>query len=65
MANSAINNGSDQLKRKMNQGIRNAAPPFCATMRGNRHMFPVPIAIPSPATISPQREENVSCLLMI
>ena len=58
MANSAISNGSDQLKRKMSQGIKKAAPPFCATMRGNRHMFPVPTAIPRQTTIKPHREEE-------
>ena len=48
----------------MSQGIRKAAPPFCATMRGNRHMFPVPIAMPRQATIRPHRDEKVSCLAM-
>ena len=60
MANSAIINGRDQMKRKIIQGIRNAAPPFSAAIRGNLHKFPVPTAKPRPARINPHLEENLS-----
>ena len=60
MPNSAIINGRDQMKRKSIQGIRNAAPPFSAAMRGKRHKLPVPTARPRPARSSPHREEKVS-----
>ena len=52
--------GKDQMTRKIIQGMRNAAPPFCAAIRGKRQRFPVPTAIPSPARITAQREENIS-----
>ena len=60
MPNSAIIKGRDQIKRKSIQGIRNAAPPFSAAIRGNLHRFPVPTARPRPARINPHREENLS-----
>ena len=34
-------------------------------MRGNRHMFPVPTAMPRAATSKPQREVNVSEARMV
>ena len=49
----------------MIHGMRNAAPPFSAAMRGKRHRFPVPTAKPSPARISPHREEKVSCFAKV
>ena len=52
--------GRDQITRKTIQGMRNAAPPFCAAIRGKRQRFPVPTAIPIPARITAQREENIS-----
>ena len=63
--NSAINKGRDQVKRKMNHGMRKAAPPFWAMILGNRHIFPVPMAIPRPAANKPNREENISRPFML
>lgn len=65
IANSVTSRGIDQTNRKITQGMRKAAPPFCATMRGKRHMFPVPTAIPRPARIRPQREVKLSCLFIV
>ena len=34
-------------------------------MRGKRHMFPVPTAMPSPARMSPQRDEKDSSFAIV
>ena len=60
IANSAIINGTDQIKRKITQGIKNEPPPFCATILENRQIFPVPTAMPIVAIINAQREEKNS-----
>ena len=44
----------------MSQGIKNAAPPFWAAIRGKRQRFPVPTAIPRPARMSAHRDEKIS-----
>ena len=44
----------------MSHGTKNVPPPFVAMMRGKRQTFPVPIAIPKAARMSPQREEKRS-----
>jgi len=63
IANSAMINGTDQIKRKITQGIRKEPPPFCATILEKRQIFPVPTAIPIVAIINDQREEKNSCLV--
>ena len=60
IANSAIMRGTDQISRKITQGIRNEPPPFWATILEKRQMFPVPTAIPIVAIISAQRDEKNS-----
>ena len=52
-ANSAITRGIDQANKKMSQGMRNVPPSLAPTIRGNRQMFPVPIAAPIEAKIKP------------
>lgn len=61
---SMMRRGIDQRKRKRIQGMRNTPPPCWEMMRGKRHIFPVPIAIPRPAKIIPHREENNSFFLI-
>jgi hypothetical protein len=68
MANSTRISGIDQSSRNTNQATRNEPPPFVAATRGNRQMLPVPTAMPSMATIMPQRVVKCSrapsrCLL--
>lgn len=57
---SIIRRGIDHKNRKRSQAIMNAPPQFWETIRGKRHMFPVPTAIPIPAKIIPQREVKYS-----
>jgi hypothetical protein len=54
-------NGTDHIKRNITHGMRNDPPPFWATIREKRQMFPVPTAIPIEAITSAQREEKNSC----
>src|SRR5690625_4272635 len=60
--NSAIIRGMENKNRQQTQAIKKApppsSPPFCATMRGKRQIFPVPTAIPSTLRISPSLEEK-------
>ena len=35
-----------------------SSPAFCAAIRGNRHMFPVPTAMPRTQSSNPRRDEN-------
>ena len=65
IAYSAIISGIDQRNKNSIQGIRNEPPPFCAAIRGNRHIFPAPIAIPSDAKIKAHLELNISCCTLI
>lgn len=58
--NSTMSRGIDHVKRKMAHGMRNVPPPLAAMTRGKRQMFPVPIAIPRAAKISPSEDENCS-----
>ena len=58
--NSAIRSGIDQMNRKSSQGIRNAPPPFSATILGKRQRLPAPTAMPIPATMTPQRDVKKS-----
>jgi hypothetical protein len=44
----------------MTHAKRKLPPPFVATIRGKRQMLPVPTAIPSMASIIPQREAKTS-----
>ena len=44
----------------MSHGMRKAAPPFWAAIRGNRHKLPAPIAMPNPARIRPHLDVKVS-----
>jgi hypothetical protein len=53
--------GTDQMRRKITQGIRNEPPPFCATILEKRQIFPVPTAIPIVAIMRAQRDEKNSC----
>ena len=62
---SIIRRGIDQRKRQRIQGMRNAPPSCWATIRGKRHIFPVPTAIPRPGKIIPQREANNSLFLIV
>jgi hypothetical protein len=62
--NSTMSRGMDQRKRKINQGMRKVPPSLVAAIRGKRQIFPVPTAMLSMASIMPQREENVSDVLM-
>jgi hypothetical protein len=59
---SVMISGMLHRKRKQIQAIINApapsSPPFCAAIRGNRQIFPVPTAIPRALRRSPHREEN-------
>ncbi len=59
-ANSTRISGMDQASRKTTQAMRKLPPPFVATMRGKRQMFPVPTAMPSMASIIPQRDAKTS-----
>src|SRR3990172_2288864 len=56
IANSVMMRGMDQIKRNMTHGMRKDPPPFCAAIRENLQMFPVPTAIPMTERIIPQRE---------
>src|SRR5690606_9981783 len=60
MANSTRISGTDQSSRNATHATRNEPPPFDAATRGNRHMLPVPTAMPSIASIIAQRLENSS-----
>lgn len=60
-ANSVIINGTDQIKRKITQGIKKEPPPFWATILENLHILPVPIEIPSADNIKPHLEVKKSC----
>ena len=62
--NSTIKRGIDQRNKNKSQGIKND-PPYCPDNRGNRQMFPAPIAMPMAAAIKPNREENDSIFLGI
>jgi len=53
-------NGTDQINKKITQGIRNEPPPFCATILEKRQMFPVPTAIPIVAMTNAHRDENLA-----
>lgn len=63
IANSAIINGTDQIRRNITHGIRKEPPPFCATILEKRQILPVPTAIPIVAIINAQRDEKNSCLI--
>ena len=52
--------GTDHRKRNIIQGTRNEPPPFAPTILGNLQMFPVPIAAPIVAKISPSLPLNWS-----
>ena len=56
--NSTRMSGMDHSSRKTTQVTRKEPPPFCAAIRGNRQMLPVPTAMPSMASIMSQREEK-------
>jgi hypothetical protein len=58
MANSTRISGIDQRRRKTTHATRKEPPPLDAAIRGNRQMLPVPTAMPSMASIIPQRLEN-------
>ena len=58
--NSTMISGIDHSSRNTAQATRNSPPPFCAAIRGNRQMFPVPTAMPSMASNISQRDENAS-----
>src|SRR5690606_5823111 len=60
IANSTRISGTDHSSRNTTQATRNDPPPFVAATRGKRQMLPVPTAMPSMATIIPQRVENCS-----
>ncbi len=59
-ANSAIINGTDHRNKKINHGTRNDPPPLAPTILGKRQIFPVPIAAPIVAKISPNLPLNSS-----
>ena len=59
-ANSAMIKGTDHRNKKINQGTRKEPPPFAPTILGNRQIFPVPIAAPIVANISPNLPLNSS-----
>ncbi len=60
MANSTRISGTDHARRNTTQANRKLPPPFVATIRGKRQMLPVPTAMPSMASIIPQRDAKTS-----
>lgn len=62
---SMMRRGIDHNKRKRSQAIMKAPPPCWETIRGKRHIFPVPTAIPIPAKIIPQRDAKSSFFSMV
>ena len=64
-ANSAMISGTDQRNRNISHGIRNEPPPFAPTILGNLQMFPVPIAAPMVAKMSPSLPLNWSLVFSV
>ena len=52
--------GTDHRNRNISHGIRKDPPPFAPTILGNLQMFPVPIAAPIVANMSPSLPLNWS-----
>ena len=61
---STISSGIAHKNRKISHGIKKAPPPLLATIRGNRHMLPVPTAIPRAAISNAHLEVKLSVFVM-